>query len=110
MSRNDLERYRVAHNLDTPASFSTPRNEAILTGGGIARHSPTMRRARHQQRQSEVKLRAQVRKHFNAAAVNETAVVAEMQYAIKNKGRQVLMLPCLRSLRACGSHGRSILA
>lgn len=87
MPRDVLERYRVAHKLDTSASFSSPRNQAVLTNPGIGRHSPTMRRAKHQQRQSEAKLAIQVRKHFNAAAVNETDVVAGMQYAAMNKGK-----------------------
>ncbi|KAL9532298.1 hypothetical protein SMMN14_04606 [Sphaerulina musiva] len=87
MPRTVLEVYRVAHNLDTPASFTSPRNQALLTNPGIGRHSPTMRRAKHNQRQSEVKLATQVRKHFNAAAVNETEVVAGMQYVAKNKDK-----------------------
>lgn len=93
MPRTVLEVYRVAHNLDTPASFTSPRNQALLTNPGIGRHSPTMRRAKHNQRQSEVKLATQVRKHFNAAAVNETEVVAGMQYVAKNKGTQLLDIP-----------------
>jgi hypothetical protein len=88
MPRKVLETYRVAHNLDTPASFTSARNQALLTNPGIGRHSPTMRRAKQRQRQSEGRLATQVRKHFNAAAVNETEVVAGMQYMAKNKGTQ----------------------
>lgn len=80
-----LENYRQKHNLATPASFTSTRNEALLSRG-IGLQSPTMVQRKRKQRQSKDKLALSVRKHFNSAAVNEDSVLSQMQYAVNHQG------------------------
>ena len=82
-----LNTYRVAHNLNTPAAFTSPFNQALLTNPGIGRQSPTMARKKEKRRISKEQLALAVRKNFNAAAVNEIDVVVELVYKVRNQGR-----------------------
>lgn len=84
--RELLNTYRVAHTLPTPAAFSSPLNQALLTNPGIGRQSPVMARKKEKRRVSQDQLALAVRKHFNGAAVNETDVIAELVYKVKNQG------------------------
>lgn len=81
-----LNTYRVAHNLSTPAAFTSRRNEALLTNG-IGLQSPTMVRKREKRRVSKDQLAMAVRKHFNGAAVNEADVVVELVHKVRNQGQ-----------------------
>ena len=83
-----LERYRVAHNLSTPAAFTSPLNQALLTNPGIGRQSPTMARKKDKRRVSKDQLALAVRKNFNSAAISEIDVTVEMVYKIKHQGKQ----------------------
>lgn len=81
-----LNSYRVAHNLSTPAAFTSSLNQALLTNPGIGRQSPTMARKKEKRRVSKEQLALAVRKNFNAAAVNEIDVVVELVYKVRNRG------------------------
>lgn len=81
-----LNTYRVSHNLPTPAAFTSPLNQALLTNPGIGRQSPTMARKREKRRISKEQLALAVRKNFNSAAVSEIDVVVELVYKVRHKG------------------------
>jgi hypothetical protein len=81
-----LNTYRVTHNLPSPAAFTTPLRQAVLTMPGIGKYSPTMARRRDKRRVPKEQLVTAVRKHFNGAAVNELDVVVELAYKLRNKG------------------------
>ena len=93
---NLLNTYRVAHNLSTPAAFTSPLNQALLTNPGIGRQSPTMARKREKRRVPKEQLAMAVRKNFNAAAVSEIDVVCELVYKVRNQGTRedTLNLKC----------------
>jgi len=80
-----LDRYRVSHSLPTPPAFTSPLHQALLTNPGIGRQSPTMARKKDKRRTSKEQLALAVRKHFNAAAVNEIDVVVELVYKVRNQ-------------------------
>lgn len=84
-----LNTYRVSHHLSTPAAFTSPLNQALLSNPGIGRQSPTMARRKDKRRVSKEQLATNVRKHFNGAAVNEIDVVVELVYKSRNKGKAV---------------------
>lgn len=81
-----LNTYRVSHHLSTPAAFTSPLRQALLTNPGIGRQSPTMARRKEKRRVSKEQLATNVRKHFNGAAVNEIDVVVQLVYKSRNKG------------------------
>jgi hypothetical protein len=81
-----LNTYRVSHNLPTPAAFTSPYRQALLSNPGIGRQSPTMARRKEKRRISKEQLALAVRKHFNSAAVSEIDVVCESLYKVKEKG------------------------
>lgn len=81
-----LNQYRVSHNIQSPAAFTTPLRQALLTNPGIGRHSPTMARKKEKRRVSKEQLALAVRKNFNGAAVSEIDVVVELVYKVKNQG------------------------
>lgn len=81
-----LNTYRVSHNLSTPAAFTSPLRQALLTNPGIGRQSPTMARKREQRRVSKDQVALAVRKNFNGAAVSEIDVVVELVYKVRNQG------------------------
>jgi len=81
-----LNTYRVAHNLSTPAAFTSPLNQALLTNPGIGRQSPTMARKKDKRRVSKEQLALAVRKNFNSAAVSEIDVTVEMVYKVRHQG------------------------
>ena len=80
-----LNSYRVAHNLSTPAAFTTPLNQALLTNPGIGRQSPTMARKRDKRRVSKEQLAVAVRRSFKDQAVSEIDVVCEFVYRVRNR-------------------------
>lgn len=86
-----LNTYRVAHSLPTPPAFTTPLRQALLSNGGIGKFSPTMARRREKRRVGREQLATSVRKHFNGAAVNETDVVVEMVYRVRNRDKAFRM-------------------
>ncbi|PPJ49635.1 hypothetical protein CBER1_02170 [Cercospora berteroae] len=88
---NLLDTYRVAHNLSSPAAFTSPYRQALLTNPGIGRQSPTMARKKEKRRVSKEQLALAVRKNFNGAAVNEMDVLAEMVYKVQNKDKAFRM-------------------
>jgi histone deacetylase complex subunit SAP30 len=94
-----LNTYRVVHNLPTPAAFTSPLRQALLTNPGIGRQSPTMARRKDKRSVSKKELGVAVRKHFNGAAINEIDVVVEMVYKVRNKGRRRMKRVCLQALR-----------
>ncbi|EME44084.1 hypothetical protein DOTSEDRAFT_71777 [Dothistroma septosporum NZE10] len=86
-----LNTYRVSHNLSTPAAFTTPYRQALLTNPGIGRQSPTMVRKKEKRRVSKDQLALAVRKNFNGAAVNEIDVVVDMVYKVRNQDKAFRM-------------------
>ncbi|TKA81792.1 hypothetical protein B0A55_02159 [Friedmanniomyces simplex] len=80
-----LNTYRVAHNLTTPAAFTSPYHQAMLTNPGIGRQSPTMARRKEKRRVAKEQLALAVRKNFNSAAVSETDVVVELVYKVRHQ-------------------------
>ncbi|KAK4629524.1 hypothetical protein CLAFUW4_07861 [Fulvia fulva] len=82
-----LNTYRVSHNLSTPAAFTTPYRQALLTNPGIGRQSPTMARKKDKRRVAKDQLALAVRKNFNGAAVNEIDVVVDMVYKVRNQDK-----------------------
>lgn len=92
-----LNTYRVSHNLSTPAAFTSPLRQALLTNPGIGRQSPTMARKRDQRRISKDQLALAVRKNFNGAAVSEIDVVVELVYKVRNQG-ETPQLWCVRDV------------
>ena len=81
-----LNTYRVAHNILSPAAFTTPLRQAQLSNPGIGRQSPTMARKKEKRRVSKEQLALAVRKNFNGAAVNEIDVVVDLVYKVRNQG------------------------
>ncbi|KAK5167079.1 uncharacterized protein LTR77_007809 [Saxophila tyrrhenica] len=86
-----LNTYRVAHNLPSPAAFTSPLSQALLTNPGIGRQSPSMARKKEKRRVSKDQLALSVRKHFNSAAVNEIDVAAGLFYKVHNKEKAFRM-------------------
>lgn len=86
-----LDTYRVAHNLPSPAAFTSPLRQALLTNSGIGRQSPTMARKKEKRRVSKDQLALAVRKNFNGAAVNEIDVVVELVYKVRNQDKSFRM-------------------
>ncbi|KAF2732970.1 hypothetical protein EJ04DRAFT_439934 [Polyplosphaeria fusca] len=82
-----LQGYRRAYRLDHPSSFKNPLSHVIL-GSGIGRYSPTMARPKSKRRVSKEQLALAVRKNFNASAVNETDVIVDMLYRVKNQDKE----------------------
>ncbi|KAF2864531.1 hypothetical protein K470DRAFT_5521 [Piedraia hortae CBS 480.64] len=82
-----LNKYRIAHQLRTPAGFSSLYHQALLTNPGIGRQSPTMAKKRNKRRIARDQLAATVRKHFNSAAINENDVIANMMYRTRHKDK-----------------------
>ena len=85
-SRGLLHAYRGAHQLETPAAFTSARARALLTRG-IGRRSPTMAQARERRRVSREQLALAVRKHFNGQGVGEGEVIGEFVYRVKQGGK-----------------------
>ncbi|WPG99551.1 Hypothetical protein R9X50_00236800 [Acrodontium crateriforme] len=86
-----LNTYRVAHNLSTPAAFTSPLRQAYLTNPGIGRQSPTMARRKDKRRVPRDQLALAVRKNFNSAAVSETDVVVELVYKVRHQNQTFRM-------------------
>lgn len=86
-----LNTYRVAHNLSTPAAFTSPLHQALLANPGIGRQSPTMARKKEKRRVSKEQLALAVRKNFNGAAVSEIDVVVELVYKVRNQHKTFRM-------------------
>lgn len=72
--------------MSTPAAFTSPLSQALLTNPGLGRQSPTMARKKEKRRISKEQLALAVRKNFNGAAVSETDVVVDLLYKVKNQG------------------------
>lgn len=79
-----LDNYRTAYGIVSPAAFTSPLHQALLTNPGIGRQSPTMARRKEIRRVSREQLATSVRKHFNGAAVSEIDVVVELAYKVKH--------------------------
>ncbi|CAK4031994.1 Hypothetical predicted protein [Lecanosticta acicola] len=86
-----LNTYRVAHNIPSPAAFTSPLRQAQLTNAGIGRQSPTMARKKEKRRISKEQLALAVRKNFNGAAVNEIDVVVDLVYKVRNQDKAFRM-------------------
>jgi hypothetical protein len=82
-----LHSYRHAYRLNTPAAFSKPYNQFILSRPGIGQLSPTMARRKDQRRQSKEQLANTVRKHFNGLGIQENEVVVDFLYKVRWQGR-----------------------
>ncbi|KAF2180618.1 hypothetical protein K469DRAFT_639633 [Zopfia rhizophila CBS 207.26] len=82
-----LQGYRRAYRLDTPSSFKNPLSHVIL-GNGIGRYSPTMARPKAKRRVPKDQLALAVRKNFNALGVNETDVIVDLLYKVKNQDKE----------------------
>lgn len=82
-----LNAYRVSHHLSSPAAFTSPLNQALLSNPGIGRQSPTMARRKEKRRVSKEQLALAVRKNFNSAAVSEIDVVVELVYKVRHQGQ-----------------------
>ena len=80
-----LQGYRRAYRLDTPSAFKNPLSHVVL-GNGIGRFSPTMARPKAKRRVQKEQLALAVRKNFNALGVNETDVIVDLLYKVKNQG------------------------
>lgn len=81
-----LDSYRIAYKLDSAPSFHTTLSAAVLTAPGIGRRSPTMIKKRDKRKIPKEQLALAVRKHFNGLAVNESDVLVDFVYAVKNQG------------------------
>ncbi|KAK5107775.1 hypothetical protein LTR62_000699 [Meristemomyces frigidus] len=82
-----LNTYRVSHHLQSPAAFTSPYNQALLSNLGIGRQSPTMARRKDRRRVAKEQLAMAVRKNFNSAAVSETDVVVELVYKVRHQDK-----------------------
>lgn len=82
-----LQSYRRAHRLDTPSAFKNPLSHVIL-GNGIGRYSPTMSRPKSKRRVHKDQLALAVRKNFNAHGVNESEVIVDLLYKVKNQDKE----------------------
>jgi hypothetical protein len=78
-----LHGYRHDYRLNTPAAFSNPYHQLILSRPGIGRMSPTMTRRKEQGRQSKEQLANSVRKHFNSMGIVENEVVVDFLYKVR---------------------------
>lgn len=90
--RELLNTYRIAHNLPTPAAFTSPLNQALLTNPGIGRQSPTMAVKKEKRRVPKQQLALAVRKNFNSAAVSEIDVTVEMVYKVRHQSEQSIVV------------------
>ncbi|KAH7120775.1 hypothetical protein B0J11DRAFT_438518 [Dendryphion nanum] len=81
-----LQAYRRTYRLDTPSAFKKPLSHIVL-GSGIGRFSPTMARAKDKRRVPKEQLALAVRKNFNALGVNETDVIVDLMYQVKNQDK-----------------------
>ncbi|GAB7354249.1 hypothetical protein MBLNU459_g4784t3 [Dothideomycetes sp. NU459] len=87
-----LQNYRAAHRIDTPSSFTSSRNQYLLTNpNGIGRQSPTMARKKDKRKVSKEQLALAVRKNFNDAAVNEIDVMVDLLYKVRNQDKPFRM-------------------
>ncbi|KAF2714287.1 hypothetical protein K504DRAFT_462695 [Pleomassaria siparia CBS 279.74] len=82
-----LQGYRRAYRLDTPTAFKNPLSHVVL-GNGIGRFSPTMARPKAKRRVHKDQLALAVRKNFNALGVNETDVIVDLLYKVKNQDKE----------------------
>ncbi|KAF2791023.1 hypothetical protein K505DRAFT_377087 [Melanomma pulvis-pyrius CBS 109.77] len=82
-----LQGYRRAYRLDTPSAFKNPLSHVVL-GNGIGRFSPTMARPKAKRRVHKDQLALTVRKNFNALGVNETDVIVDLLYKVKNQEKE----------------------
>ncbi|KAK4981815.1 hypothetical protein LTR66_009688 [Elasticomyces elasticus] len=89
--RSLLESYRTAYRVDTPSSFHSALNQALLTKPGIGRQSPTMARKREKRPVSKEQLALAVRRNFNGAAVNEIDVMVDLLYNVRTKDKALKM-------------------
>ena len=72
-----LASYRHAYRLPTPAAFTSPYNELILTRpSGIGKLSPTMAKVRGKRRVGKEHLALAVRKNFKERSVVEAEAAA----------------------------------
>lgn len=90
-----LDSYRLTHDIASPAAFTSPLHQALLTKPGIGRQSPTMARRKEKRRVSKEQLATGVRKHFNGAAVSELDVVVQLAYKVKYQSMLVLLSDCV---------------
>lgn len=92
-----LQGYRRAYRLDSPSAFKHPLSHIVLANG-VGRFSPTMARPKTKRRVHKEQLALAVRKNFNALGVNETDVIVDLLYKVKNQG---LSTPRLTSGYGC---------
>ena len=82
-----LASYRHAYRLSTPAAFTSPYNELILTRpSGIGRLSPTMAKVRGKRRVRKEHLALAVRKNFKERSVVEAEAAACFLYSVRHQG------------------------
>ncbi|KAF2094057.1 hypothetical protein NA57DRAFT_47194 [Rhizodiscina lignyota] len=85
-----LHRYRHTYRLSSPSAFSNPISPIILSphiGLGIGKYSPTMARAKSKRRITKEQLALAVRKNFNAMAVDEAEVLADLYYSVGHQDK-----------------------
>ncbi|KAF2152001.1 hypothetical protein K461DRAFT_294859 [Myriangium duriaei CBS 260.36] len=97
----NLQAYKFAHRLPVPSPWTHPYRQAVLTSG-FGQTSPSSvgkRRLRAQREQkksivgpsssssSRQDLGNAVRKHFNAAPADESAIIAAMVYKVHNQDK-----------------------
>lgn len=81
-----LHGYRYDYQLNTPAAFSKPYNQLVLSRSPIGKMSPTMARRKEERRQSKEQLANSVRKHFNSMGIIESEVVVDFLYKVRWQG------------------------
>ncbi|CAG8953996.1 hypothetical protein HYFRA_00009095 [Hymenoscyphus fraxineus] len=86
-----LHGYRYDYRLNTPAAFTKPYNQIVLSRSAIGRMSPTMARRKEQRRQGSDQLANSVRKHFNSMGIIENEVVVDFLYKVRWQDKKFRM-------------------
>ena len=82
-----LQAYRNVYRISSPAAFKLPLSHIVLGNSVIGRQSPTMARTKSKRRVSSDQLALAIRRNFNALAVNENDVVANLLYTVRSQGK-----------------------
>ena len=87
MPNSALHAYRHAHRLAAPPAYASAHHQLILADpAGLGRLSPTVAGCAKGARRAPKEALAQaVRRHCNAAPVNDTEAITALLYAVKNQ-------------------------
>ncbi|RFU74444.1 hypothetical protein TARUN_7808 [Trichoderma arundinaceum] len=83
--RRSLHAYLREHELTTPSSYTSSFHNWVLSRpGSLGLYSPTMVRKQQIKRQSKDQLALAVRKHFNGLGIQESDVIVDFIYKVRN--------------------------